>query len=59
MTEIVRPAQYIILTDPEPGVFVLAVQAEGDAGLKQMLLSRDLLLHLNKQMGEILVRAIR
>lgn len=53
------PAQYIILTDPEPGVFVLAVQAEGDAELKQMLLSRDLLLWLNEQMGGVLVRNIK
>lgn len=53
------PAQYIILTDPEPGVFVLAVQAEGDVEMKQMLLSRDLLLKLNEEMGKILVRAIR
>lgn len=55
-----RRAQYIILTDPEPGrVFVLAVQAEGDTELKQMLVSRELLLKLNADMGDILVRAFK
>lgn len=53
------PAQFIILTDPEPGVFVLAVQAEGDTELKQMRLSRDLLLKLNEEMGGVLVRNIK
>lgn len=53
-----RPADFIQLMDPEPGVFVLNFRVEG--GEQQLVqLNREQVLNLNKDTADILVKAFK
>lgn len=52
------PAKFCFLTAPEPGVFLLNVQEEGEE-IRRWQLNRDQLFNLNSQTADILKKAFK
>lgn len=58
MTQQPQAAQTVFLIDPEPGVFVLGTQVEGE-DLRRITINRDQLLKLNHETADVLRRAFK
>lgn len=58
MTQQPQPAQSVVLTDPEPGMFVLGTQVEGEE-FRRITINREQLLKLNHETADVLRRAFK